>query len=62
MATRTKQRSPAARPARARLRVAGAEPDDRALGEPARGGVQSIGRAFAIMEELARNRDGTGLA
>src|SRR5262249_7148130 len=27
-----------------------------------RGGVQSIGRAFAIMEEIARNRDGIGLA
>jgi IclR family KDG regulon transcriptional repressor len=30
--------------------------------EPARGGVQSIGRAFALMEEIARNRDGIGLA
>lgn len=28
---------------------------------PARG-VQSIGRAFAILEEIARNRDGIGLA
>lgn len=27
-----------------------------------RGGVQSIGRAFAILEEIARNRDGLGLA
>jgi len=27
-----------------------------------RGGVQSIGRAFAILEEVARNRDGIGLA
>ena len=26
------------------------------------GGVQSIGRAFAIIEEIARNRDGIGLA
>lgn len=26
------------------------------------GGVQSIGRAFAILEEVARNRDGIGLA
>ena len=25
-------------------------------------GIQSIGRAFAIMEEIARNRDGLGLA
>jgi len=30
--------------------------------EKARGGVQSIGRAFAILEEVARNRDGIGLA
>ena len=29
---------------------------------PARGGVQSIGRGFAILEEIARNRDGIGLA
>jgi DNA-binding IclR family transcriptional regulator len=35
---------------------------DREPGEPARGGVQSIGRAFALMEEIARNRDGIGLA
>lgn len=28
----------------------------------ARGGLQSIGRAFAILEEVARNRDGIGLA
>ena len=27
----------------------------------ARGGLQSIGRAFAILEEVARNRDGIGL-
>jgi len=27
-----------------------------------RGGVQSIGRAFAILEEIARNRDGIALA
>jgi IclR family transcriptional regulator, KDG regulon repressor len=30
--------------------------------ERARGGVQSIGRGFAILEEIARNRDGIGLA
>jgi DNA-binding IclR family transcriptional regulator len=30
--------------------------------EPARSGVQSIGRGFAIIEEIARNRDGIGLA
>lgn len=32
--------------------------EDRSRG----GGVQSIGRAFAILEEVARNRDGIGLA
>jgi len=30
--------------------------------EPARGGIQSIARAFAILEEVARHRDGIGLA
>jgi len=32
------------------------------VGARASGGVQSIGRAFAIIEEIARNRDGIGLA
>ncbi|HZP79529.1 MAG TPA: IclR family transcriptional regulator [Pseudolabrys sp.] len=35
--------------------------DDEAE-DRARGGVQSLGRAFAILEEVARNRDGIGLA
>ncbi len=35
---------------------------DRDVDKPQRGGVQSIGRAFSIMEEIARNRDGIGLA
>jgi IclR family transcriptional regulator, KDG regulon repressor len=44
------------RQGRARLRLA-------VDGEPAaRGGVQSIARAFAILEEIAKNRDGIGLA
>ena len=30
-------------------------------GQP-RGGVQSLARAFTIMEEIAHNRDGIGLA
>jgi IclR family transcriptional regulator, KDG regulon repressor len=30
--------------------------------ERARGGVQSLGRAFAILEEIARHREGIGLA
>jgi IclR family KDG regulon transcriptional repressor len=50
------------RPARAQARSADVhtiEPaDDRQRG----GGVQSIGRAFSILEEIARNRDGIGLA
>ena len=56
-----------ARPVRARRRTA----DARELGMGGlgglgagrlRGGVQSIGRGFAILEEIARNRDGIGLA
>jgi DNA-binding IclR family transcriptional regulator len=35
--------------------------DDEAEGKQ-RGGVQSLGRAFAILEEVARHRDGIGLA
>jgi IclR family transcriptional regulator, KDG regulon repressor len=40
------------------LAVSEADADDRQPG----GGVQSIGRAFAILEEVARNREGIGLA
>lgn len=35
---------------------------DSDLDDPQRSGVQSIGRAFAILEEVARNRDGIGLS
>jgi DNA-binding IclR family transcriptional regulator len=52
---RTKQ---ATRP-RARVAAVRAEPD---APESQRGGVQSLGRAFGIMEEIARHRDGIGLA
>jgi len=42
--------------------VASPPPDiDIDLEDRGRGGVQSIGRAFAILEEVARNRDGIGL-
>ena len=61
MAVRNNQRAAGARPARGRRRTA----DARELGlggERLRGGVQSIGRGFAILEEIARNRDGIGLA
>ena len=60
MAARTKQRPGPARAQSPRARVTPARERDPA--ERARGGVQSIGRAFAIMEEIARNRDGIGLA
>jgi len=39
------------------VRIGEVEPDRRQ-----RGGVQSLARAFMIMEEIARNRDGIGLA
>ncbi len=60
MATRSKPKASAGRATAARPRAASARERDPA--ERARGGVQSIGRAFAIMEEIARNRDGIGLA
>lgn len=34
------------------------DPEDRQRG----GGVQSLGRAFSILEEVARHREGIGLA
>lgn len=39
-------------------------PDDEPAADPGRerGGIQSIERAFAILEEVARNRDGISLA
>lgn len=58
MATRSKQKSSGGR----QVRVADARAAGRDTGERARGGVQSIGRGFAILEEIARNRDGIGLA
>src|ERR1041385_5767389 len=44
-----------------RINVARTESDD-ATEERQRSGVQSLSRAFAILEEVARNRDGIGLA
>ena len=60
MAARTKKRAAESKPRQARvaeIRASGEEGTERA-----RGGVQSIGRGFAIIEEIARNRDGIGLA
>ena len=56
MRARTKQRATGRPPAR----VAAVRSLAR-NGQP-RGGVQSLARAFAILEEIARNRDGIGLA
>jgi DNA-binding IclR family transcriptional regulator len=57
---RSKQKPASGRPSRARVAEIRDFGDEGA--ERARGGVQSIGRAFAIIEEIARNRDGIGLA
>ncbi len=57
---RPRSKLSSARPARPRaVAVRGIEPD---VNERQRAGVQSLGRAFGIMEEIARHRDGIGLA
>ena len=65
MRARTKRKpTSVARPRRATAKLARiirADIDDDA-GDRARGGVQSIGRAFSILETVARHRDGIGLA
>ena len=67
MRARAKPKSGAkpARPQRlpiARL-VTSREPNiDDEVEDRARGGVQSLGRAFAILEQVARHREGIGLA
>jgi len=62
---RTKRKpTSVARPRRATAklaRIVRSDIDDDA-GDRARGGVQSIGRAFSILETVARHRDGIGLA
>src|SRR5499427_5609032 len=60
--TRPKTIAPSRRPAIGRF-VQSNEPtiDDEAE-DRQRGGVQSLGRAFAILEEIARHREGIGLA
>jgi DNA-binding IclR family transcriptional regulator len=59
MRAQAKRKAAARRPVRPRAARRGDIGEDTSR---ARGGVQSIGRAFAIMEEIARNRDGIGLA
>ncbi len=56
---RPRTKSTSARTARTRVvAVTAIEP----AAEGQRAGVQSLGRAFGIMEEIARHRDGIGLA
>jgi IclR family transcriptional regulator, KDG regulon repressor len=68
LSARTKTKTPrrparrAAAPARPRLVAQSLHEIDDDVANHQRGGVQSIGRAFAILEEVARNRDGIGLA
>ncbi len=57
MTARAKRKPASGRPSRPHLAEAGEE----VVVRPA-GGVQSIGRGFAIIEEIARSRDGIGLA
>jgi IclR family transcriptional regulator, KDG regulon repressor len=58
------ERSLSARDSAAIVRIGKNPPPDidDDVEDRARGGVQSIGRAFAILEEVARNRDGIALA
>jgi IclR family KDG regulon transcriptional repressor len=63
--TKSAEKQAARSPARAKIaRLVEPGPDD--IDDDAedrqRGGVQSLGRAFAILEEVARNREGIGLA
>lgn len=60
----SRRRAPARAPAKPVSSARATAPDDDvadAAGEP-RGGVQSLARAFSILEEIARSRDGINLA
>ena len=60
MTAASKRKPAAGRPSPSRVAAVHEAGEDAAARTP--GGVQSIGRAFAIIEEIARNRDGIGLA
>ena len=63
MSARSKQRPAAIRQPRGPARRADIRDIDQdAVDRQRGGGVQSLGRAFGILEEIARNRDGIGLA
>ncbi|MEI8277308.1 MAG: helix-turn-helix domain-containing protein [Hyphomicrobiales bacterium] len=56
-----KAEKPGKLPAARLVKDAGSDIDDDAE-DKQRSGVQSLGRAFGILEEIARHRDGIGLA
>src|SRR5438552_2522394 len=62
--TRTQAKTPSAARSRAEpaARIVDVSDIDADVEDKQRGGVQSLERAFAIMEEVARNRDGISLA
>jgi len=64
VSTKTKARAkvPAAAPARKIARLVASAQPDAAPDVQRAGGVQSLGRAFSILEAVARHRDGIGLA
>jgi IclR family KDG regulon transcriptional repressor len=60
--TRTRLKAPEKPAGRKMARLVVASDIDDEAEERQRAGIQSLGRAFAILEEVARHRDGIGLA
>jgi DNA-binding IclR family transcriptional regulator len=59
---KSRQKSPARRSTRAETVVRSHEVGELEAPDDKRGGVQSLARAFSILEEVARSRDGISLA
>ncbi len=59
---KTSPKSAANRSPRTETVAQASEPRDADAGDDKRGGVQSLARAFSILEEVARSRDGITLA
>ena len=59
---KSSSKSPARRSTRGETVVLSHEPGDPEAADDKRGGVQSLARAFSILEEVARSRDGISLA